>query len=141
LVGEPLGGPLPAGAFAADSLRIVRPDGTAEGAQGGADALLWSYARSDVAGVYRVVLGDAEPSAAAAALAVNIDPAESDPTPLDAALLPGAFRVERANANEGTGQGIAEAGRAELARWLLTLALLLLLAEGVVACWFGRRGA
>jgi hypothetical protein len=140
LVGEPLAGPLPAGAFAADSLRIVRPDGTKERAQAGADSLSWSYPRSDVAGVYRVALGDAA-SSAVAALAVNIDPAESDPTPIDAARLPAAFRVEQASRDAGTTQAITAAGRAELARWLLTLALVLLLVEGAVACWFGRRGA
>ncbi|MGL4513892.1 MAG: BatA domain-containing protein [Lacipirellulaceae bacterium] len=141
LVDEPLGGRLPSGAFSADSVRVVRPDGARESAQGGADALLWSYPRSDAAGVYRVVVGDAGPAAGVAALAVNIDPSESDPTPLDAGLLPAEFRVEAASATLGVSESIADAGRSDLARWLLTLALGLLLTEGAVACWFGRRGA
>lgn len=119
---------------AASEVRIERPDDANEmvTVRDGA----WSYPRTDRIGVYRALLENGAPVGAATA---NARTEESNLKRVSLSTLPEWVRVrEGAGADPGDQRA---GGKASLHRWLIQLALLLVLVETALACWFGRGSA
>ncbi|MFN0056477.1 MAG: BatA domain-containing protein [Planctomycetales bacterium] len=145
LVGEPLGGVIPATAFDAE-VSVARPDGRTE------PALVTTrdsvseirFDGTSVSGVYDVQF--AAPLSRSQLFAVNVDPRESNPVKylsdeLGPELLPGV-EFDYLTSWEEDLPRVAEApaaSRSGLTRWLLYGALYLLFVEQMMA-WSFRPG-
>lgn len=102
----------------------VTPDGSGE----------WTFNGARTAGVYRYGPADEAPTGA---VAINLDPAESDPTTVATDRLPESLTVRR-TAGDATAEKAATAAPTPIHRWLLYGALALALIEPAMACLFGR---
>lgn len=132
LVGQPIDGRVANGSAA--QIAIDGPTGGEVGRVAPDEAGAWSFASTKLAGVYRYgPAGDLPDSA----VAVNIDPAESDPTTVAVDLLPESLTVRRA-VGDAASESAAAAAPTPIHRWLLYGALALALMEPAVACLFGR---
>lgn len=134
LVGEPIEGRTPPDSLA--DVAISPPEGAepsrlAPGADG-----TWTFAATKLAGVYRYGPVDDAPTGA---VAVNLDPSESDPAVISADRLPDSIEV-RAGLGKGDASVDAGADSTPIHRWLLYGALMLALIEPAMACLFGRSG-
>ncbi|MEN1679003.1 MAG: BatA domain-containing protein [Planctomycetota bacterium] len=118
-------------------VRVLRPDGTSESAAEG-DNGAWRYNRTDQAGYYVATAPDSAEELGVQA--VNVEPAESDPTRLASADLPAEIAVRRvaiqsSNPADDLPQPVG------LHRGLLLLAAALAAVETWLAYWFGRGAA
>lgn len=102
----------------------VTPDGSGE----------WAFGGARSAGVYRYGPADEAPTGA---VAINLDPAESDPTTVATDRLPESLTVRR-TAGDAAAEKAATAAPTPIHRWLLYGALALALIEPAMACLFGR---
>lgn len=97
------------------------------------------------AGLYRLAItprGAAGPETTTAFFSVNTDPRESDLTRIPAAELAGVFEREGlsvARDVETANEAIEERSRADLWRWLLYAAGLVMLVETALSQWFAIR--
>lgn len=131
-VGDPIGGRIAEGSLGevviqsptqSDAARVT-PDASGE----------WTYGAALTAGVYRFGPADEPP---AGAIAVNTDPAESDPQVVATDQLPESLTVRR-TAGDAAAEQSATAAPTPIHRWLLYGALALALIEPAMACLFGR---
>jgi hypothetical protein len=132
LVGQPIDGRVANGSAA--QIAIDGPTGGEVGRVAPDEAGAWSFASTKLAGVYRYGPAGDLPDAA---VAVNVDPAESDPTTVAVDLLPESLTVRRA-VGDAASESAAAAAPTPIHRWLLYGALALALMEPAVACLFGR---
>jgi hypothetical protein len=135
LVGDPIDGRVASGATA--SIVIDRPDGSEAGRVAPDASGAWSLRATKEAGVYRYGPAGEPPLAA---VAVNIDPAESNPVSVPVERLPESLKVRR-TAGDAASESAAAAAPTPIHRWLLYGALGLALVEPVMACLFGRGSA
>jgi hypothetical protein len=103
------------------------------------DETRWTYDETDRAGRYEVAFGP--PIRRTDAYAVNIDPAESDLTRVDATELPTELRVAVDQLAWADFAGSGGPSRSRLYATLLYVVLGLLLCESAAAWWFGYRSA
>lgn len=147
LVGESLRLPVDIAAFR-PRIRLTPPGESdapeeidARPADGGGFEAIWSDARP--IGVARIDLARLDGATQPAFAAVNLDPAESDPTPAGRDALLAALAglpVEYVRGDSLSRSAVAAARREVW--WPLLLTLVALLAgEHVLAWWFGARGA
>ncbi len=143
MVGNSLGGAYPM-VNAAVSVQIERPDGrtaVTEGRSAGGVGQ-WSYGDTDLSGVYTARLGP--PLATSELVAVNVDTAESDLTPLDFEELKEKIWPElpvlyRTRWEEGSQRSAAQLrGQGSLHRPVLLAMVVLLLADTLISWYFGR---
>jgi hypothetical protein len=125
---------------------LTRPDGRVDTASvvDGLDGPAWSYDGTNSSGVYvaRAVGASDGNVEKGEQFAVNVDPAESDLTRIDAGDLPADIVVRndwRGSAGGGVDRGLARRGQME--RWMLYGALALALVEVFLAWSFGRGNA
>lgn len=143
-VGEPLGGMLPS-SWSETAVRITRPDGRRDSVpvmrtERGVE---WSYASTDLPGIYSVVPAGVASSSDATPimqLAVNIPPEESNLAQVDSAKLPPGLNV-RASTEAQASQLDELLSGASLHRGLLYAVLALMLVESVMAWAFSGRVA
>ena len=137
VVGEPLSGRISGRPGSLEELTMIRPDGDEE-VIGFDRSGEWSYARTDKAGVYQ--LTGIEGGAVLGVAAVNPDPAESALTRVATDNLPNWISVRRAS---DLGAGILgdAVSRASAHRLLILAAIVLVLVESALACWFGKGSA
>jgi hypothetical protein len=145
LVGATLGGAVDPGA-GVNGVELTRPDGRVDTASvvDGLDGPAWSYDGTNSSGVYvaRAVGASDGNVEKGEQFAVNVDPAESDLTRIDAGDLPADIVVRndwRGSAGGGVDRGLARRGQME--RWMLYGALALALVEVFLAWSFGRGNA
>ncbi|WP_197525765.1 BatA domain-containing protein [Pseudobythopirellula maris] len=135
LVGEPI---TVAAAAGARRLEVDRPDQRGETIDVPADSEEWTYAGADRAGVYRFTAeGGAAPLRT---VAVNVDPRESDPRRASAERFPRSVTVRRGG-DTVAGDQASTLGRWAVHRWMLHIALALVLLETLLAQRFGRARA
>lgn len=161
LVAEPIGDQLPTNSVAT-SVGVTRPDGRTdtlpvvrEGQGGNATGtqLSWSYASTDLPGIYSTTListndttidranpqSSSSQRSALAMTAVNVDAAESDLSRIDISALPESLVVRSTAETERAGEDLVR--NASLHRPLLYAVLVLMLLDPLLAWWFGGRGA
>jgi hypothetical protein len=92
----------------------------------------WMLGHAGTSGVYDVHFG-----AVVQRYAVNVDPSEGNLARIDAELLPSQLRHESSKETIQRVWPAQAVGRADF-RWLLTVVLMLLLAEPLLAWQFGR---
>jgi hypothetical protein len=139
VVGTPLGGTLPAAPLTEldpGALQIVRPDGRSEpvAVQAGGASWEWSYAATDVSGIYRL---RGLPEDQVQPFAVNVDTSESDLAKADPRQLPPELSLvdNRQEAGDGSQTQTSRAGWSQSLLWA---ALAMLLIESYLAWQFGR---
>jgi len=142
LVGEPLAGSLPASA-AGEATHVVLPDGHEEVvAVGGPRGRAWRFDATGPSGIYTIRLGGA--AADESRFAVNVDTVESNLEKLTeeqlcAEVWPGVSFDYRTTWEASGRRASATIGRrGGLARWLLWVALGLLVAETFLGRRFGH---
>lgn len=130
LVGETIVGTIPTGAA---EVQIV-PPGDGKPSRVAADAAgRWSFNATGRSGVYAYGPDGGAPDAA---VAVNVDPLECDPSTVVPDRLPESLKVRRSVGDASS--DAAATAPTPLHRWLLYTALALALVEPAMACWFGR---
>jgi hypothetical protein len=142
LVGQPLQQSFPASAIGA-AATVRRPSGPSAALKLAADgeSALLKYDNTDLSGSYRVSVGS--PVGTESNFAVNVLPAESDPTRLDLvalkAAVPGWDFVYDNNWRPLRDNAASVGHRGELHRPLLWAVLALLLTESLLAWRFGHH--
>lgn len=146
-VGQPLEGTAPASAAGA-AVALLRPDGARETLTLAADASAaglpgWSYAETTLSGIYRIQ--DDKSAGAGRPLAVSVNTAESDLTPVTAdelrdTIWPGVeFRYQTSWTPGGPPAVANLAGGSSLHVLLLYAVLLMLLTETFLAWRMGHH--
>lgn len=133
-VGDPIEGRTPPDSLA--DVTIDPPEGVDPSRLAPDSDGAWRFAATKRAGVYRYGLTDEAPTGA---VAINIDPAESDSVTVATDRLPSALKVRRGlNGTDAASE--TTAAPTPIHRWLLYGALALALIEPAMACLFGRSG-
>jgi hypothetical protein len=138
LVGRPLESTLPI-AGASDVLVLQTPDGRKEQIRVAAreESNRWSFANTWQSGIYRAQFSSVGDQVRL--FGVNVDTAESDLTRIEPDQLPEGLTVVKAFAGVDEHPAADLEVRSGYERILLYAALALLLAETVLAWWFGYR--
>jgi hypothetical protein len=138
LVGQTMSGLLPSPATG--QLVVLRPNGqsSALDATATSEGNQWSYAATDIAGVYEIAPPVSDQPLAK--FAVNVDPRESELARVEIETLPPQLEVRTVVA-ENLSAVVDLATDSRLHRFLLTAVLVLLLAETLLAWRFGRGAA
>lgn len=145
-VGQSLGGPVPPGA-SSSTVRIRKPDGTTDNVRPEASArgTSWAFLETFASGLYDVKF--TQDAGRGNLYAINLDTLESNLEKLDAADLKDDIwpkvrfehRTDWQNPSEEPTQEIVRHGT--LHQEVLLVALAVMLVEGFLASWFGRRMA
>lgn len=103
----------------------------------GGDSSAWSFAATEISGVYKAEFG--EPINTTQLFAVNVDPRESDLARISRDELPPELSREVEAADRDVSSAALAGPRWHLYRWLLGLVLALLVTETWLAWRFGNR--
>jgi hypothetical protein len=136
LVGMPLTG-RPIETSELGVLRIFRPDGrdAPVSSKSLPNGWEWSYADTDVAGVYGL---RGLPQRRIQPFAVNVDTSEADLAKIDEKYLPQEFNVRRTWQHETNGHAIGALSQSAWNQQILWGVLALLFLESFMAWQFGR---